>query len=179
MSERWKPVVGWENLYSVSSHGNVRREARWTVSSAMGAWGKPVVRHRLWPRRALKVNLDSGGYAQVVLQDVSSGRRETWGVHRLVLTAFRREPTEADHAMHKNDLRSDNRLSNLRWGTRQENAADMASKGRKRGGGVARYVPAEAVAEIQASPHAPIQELATRYGTSKSNISKIRAKARQ
>lgn len=179
MQEKWKAVPGWEGLYSVSNLGNVRRERRTVLCEARNRWGQ--VRQRLlqYERAVLKVNLDSGGYAQVVLQHIATGRRETLGVHRLVLSAFRRLPGPEDHGMHRNDVRHDNRLSNLKWGTKAANSEDMASKGR------ARFVPkcrleplspAE-VAAIQVEPKTKLKVLAERFNVSKSTISKVRAKA--
>lgn len=180
MTEQWKAVPGWEGLYSVSSLGNVRREPRTSTCTARNRWGQVRQRVREYRRALLKVNLDSGGYAQVVLQQATTGRRETCAVHRLVLSAFRRLPGPDDHGMHRNDIRHDNRLSNLKWGTRVANAKDMAKKGR------ARRVPSSRpplstceVQAIQAEPLTKREDLAERFGTSKSNISKIRAKAKQ
>lgn len=45
-----------------------------------------------------------------------------WLVHRLVLTAFHGPPPTPRHeAMHLNNIKSDNRSSNLRWGLHWEN----------------------------------------------------------
>lgn len=180
MTEKWKAVPGWEGLYSVSNLGSVRREARTTVFEARNRWGQVRQRVCEYKRALLKVNLDSGGYAQVVLQQAAAERRETCVVHRLVLSAFRRLPGPDDHGMHRNDVRHDNRLANLKWGTREANAEDMAKKGRARRVPSSRP-PLEAweIQAIQAEPRAKREDLAERFGTSKSNISKIRAKARQ
>lgn len=180
MTEQWKPIVGWEGLYSVSSLGRVRREPRVASHPGKTRWGTTALFTREYGQQILKVNIDTGGYAQVVLQVLTSEARyrKTYTVHRLVLEAFVRPATEKDHAMHKNDQRADNRLSNLRWGTRQENSLDMASKGRRRGGGMGPYMTEKAVLEIQKRPNASRALLAQEFGTSKSNISKLRAKAK-
>lgn len=175
-------MPGWENLYSVSNRGRVRREPRTVRYLALNRWGWEGLRTIVYSRQVLKVNIDSGGYAQVVLQDASSNppRRATYGVHRLVLSAFRRKPGPEEHGMHRNDVRHDNRLCNLKWGTRQANAADMAGKGRRRRP-PNRRLPLEPweVAAIQAQPEAKREALALQFGTSKSNIDKLRAKARR
>jgi len=54
------------------------------------------------------------------------------GVHRLVLMAFDRDPVVGEVAMHINNNRSDNRSSNLRWGTPKENSEQMVAEGRGR-----------------------------------------------
>lgn len=51
-------------------------------------------------------------------------------VHTLVLETFRGpRPTPQHECRHKNGKRSDNRLSNLAWGTKLENAADKIKHG--------------------------------------------------
>lgn len=181
MREIWKPVVGWEGLYSVSNLGRFRRESREREFVVMSAWGTSCVRKLSYKRKVLKVNIDSGGYAQVVLQDASAAppRRVTAAVHRLVLSAFRRPPGPDDHGMHRNDIRSDNRLANLKWGTKAENARDMAKKGRVRAPAWGRPSALEPweVAAIQAEPKTKLKDLAARFNISKSNVSKLRAKA--
>lgn len=181
MREIWKPVVGWEGLYSVSNLGGFRREARVREFEVTDAWGKPCLRKLVYSRKVLKVNIDSGGYAQVVLQDAfrDPPERVTMAVHRLVLSAFRRLPGPTDHGMHKNDIRHDNRLGNLRWGTKAENAKDMANKGRVRSPARYRTEPLEPweIRAIQAEPKTKLEDLALRFRISKSNVSKLRAKA--
>jgi hypothetical protein len=45
-------------------------------------------------------------------------------VHRAILLAFVGEPRIGDVARHLNDNPADNRLANLKWGTKKENAED-------------------------------------------------------
>lgn len=55
---------------------------------------------------------------------VKLGRRRTAQVHRLVLTAFVGQPRAGQEGCHWNGDPTDNRIENLRWGTRGENAAE-------------------------------------------------------
>jgi hypothetical protein len=50
-------------------------------------------------------------------------------VHRLVLLAWVGPPPAGTEACHNNGMADDNRLVNLRWGTRSENTRDMVSHG--------------------------------------------------
>ncbi len=50
-------------------------------------------------------------------------------VHRLVLEAFVCECPVNQQARHKNGIRHDNRISNLEWGTVQENSDDRTRHG--------------------------------------------------
>lgn len=56
---------------------------------------------------------------------VSLPRGDVRLVHQLVLETFvGPRPTPKTHSRHLNGLHSDNRLSNLRWGTAKQNAGD-------------------------------------------------------
>ncbi|PVU81343.1 hypothetical protein DDP54_15695 (plasmid) [Cellulomonas sp. WB94] len=68
------------------------------------------------------------GYRSVVLS--VAGQRTYWRVHRLVLFAFAGPPPDDDwEACHLNGDRSDNRLSNLVWGTAAENQSHRTGHG--------------------------------------------------
>lgn len=68
------------------------------------------------------------GYIRVNLRD--NGRRKNALVHRLVLEAFvGPSPTEEHESRHLDGNASNNRLSNLRWGTSAENEADKKRHG--------------------------------------------------
>lgn len=68
------------------------------------------------------------GYLKISLVDVS-GRKKTYRVHRLILEAFR-GPGDDLEGLHSPDPNKRNcRVSNLRWGTRQENIADIMALG--------------------------------------------------
>lgn len=58
-----------------------------------------------------------------------SGKQKLVRVHRLVLTVFRGECPEGMECRHLNGIRNDNRLENLAWGTRKENAEDRIRHG--------------------------------------------------
>ena len=120
MSETWRAVVGWEGLYSVSDMGRVRSEAR-TVWVNRGA-GHPSQRGA----RILKPAI-SRGYQRVVLQ--LDGQTQNVAVHRLVLSTFVGPCPPGMEACHANDVRDDNRLSNLRWDTKAANCADRTRNG--------------------------------------------------
>ncbi len=63
------------------------------------------------------------GYWVVGLWDGKGGHK-VWGVHQLVLRAFVGLPLSGMECRHINGSRKDNRLENLQWGTKKENAED-------------------------------------------------------
>lgn len=110
VTENWLPVTGYEGLYEVSDHGHVRtlRPGRFRHGAHIGRTNK-------------------GGYRVVdLIKDGHASRRL---VHQLVLEAFvgPREPGQITR--HLNDVKTDNRLENLVWGTHLENAADAQENG--------------------------------------------------
>ena len=108
-TEVWKPVPLWDGWYEVSNIGRVRslRNTRANLRVT------PLV---------LKPTLLTNGYLQVSL--CRSGLRKKMSVHRLVLLTHVGPPTTGTQARHLNDIKTDNRFKNLRWGTAKENKAD-------------------------------------------------------
>ena len=104
MTEEWRPVPGYEGLYSVSDQGRVRSEAR-----------------RGRRERMLSLIPGHRGHLSVAIYDKDVVRRG-FLVHRLVLTAFVRPPEPGEEGCHYPDPDpSNNRLENLMWGTRSVN----------------------------------------------------------
>lgn len=110
--EVWLPVVGWEDLYVVSSIGNVKR----TKPGARGRGGNPL--------KAQSKN----GYPAVFLID--RRRREPWYVHRLVALAFLGPIPTGYEVNHINADRADNRVENLEYVTHKANAQHAVKLGR-------------------------------------------------
>lgn len=111
MTERWRPVVGYEGLYEVSDQGRVRSLPRHATSG-----------------RVLKLS-HRNGYARATLS--AAGRVAYPAVHRLVAYAFHGEPAAGQVLVrHLNGSPSDNRAVNLAWGTHSDNATDKRGHGR-------------------------------------------------
>lgn len=105
--EQWKPVNGYEGLYSVSNLGRVRndltrkRSVSGAIIGSVGNHGYPVV------------SLCSGGNPQPKM------------VHTLVLEAFIGPRPLGKQCNHKNGIRHDNCVNNLEWVTCSENIKHM------------------------------------------------------
>ena len=118
MTEEWRPVVGYEGLYEVSSVGRVRSLHR------------VIQRRNHSPQtiaaRILKCRL-SRGYPMVSLWRHNHGRSPK--VHVLMAAAFIGPRPDRMFVLHNDDVRTNNVLSNLRYGTRVDNAADAMRHG--------------------------------------------------
>lgn len=96
----WKQIPGWPG-YEASDEGQVR-----SASQVLTPQSQP-----------------SGHLALMI-------RRRKLRVHHAVLLAFVGPCPDGMECRHLNDDPTDNRLANLRWGTRTENRADAEANGR-------------------------------------------------
>ena len=95
----WRPTFVFPDYYSVSENGEVRSERSGKI---------------------LRPATDKDGYLYYVLC-VDSDRHTIKG-HRLVAMAFIPNPDGKPTIDHINGIKTDNRVSNLRWVTNKENS---------------------------------------------------------
>lgn len=113
-NEIWKDIKGFEGLYQVSNLGRVKSLER--KVSALNNGTKCLKRIN---ERILCQKTSYQGYKIVLLYN--NKKRKYCSVHRLVATAFIPNPNNKPCIDHFNCIRSDNRVSNLRWCTIKEN----------------------------------------------------------
>jgi exodeoxyribonuclease X len=121
--EQWRPVVGYEGRYEVSSEGRVRSIGRtftYTRKLNDGRVDKVV---KTTVDKMLTPSKGSNGYYTVRLCG------KTFALHSVVLTAFIGPKPEGYAGCHGDRDRSNNRLSNLRWDTYASNYADIVRHG--------------------------------------------------
>lgn len=106
--EIWKDVVGWEDLYQVSSFGRVVGLQR---TNAKGKTRNCVLR---------KPVLNKYGYPTVCLYPIV-GKLKNVTIHRLVAKAFIPNPNNKSSVNHINGVKTDNNIKNLEWATVAEN----------------------------------------------------------
>lgn len=122
MIEEWRPVVGWEDRYEVSSHGRVRS---FPVEIEMYNGGRYVR-----PSRLMATHVALQGYLHVTLS--RNNERKTCKVHRLMAEAFIPNPEGLPWVRHLDDRPDHLSLDNLAWGTRMDNVRDAIRNGRIR-----------------------------------------------
>jgi len=170
MSEIWKAVPNYEGQYEVSNLGRVRSLDRIVMrrysdgrpDSPIHYKGKLISTQRKQCGH-VKVNLGAGVHKLV---------------HRLVLLAFVGPPGAGRECLHNNGIPSDNRVENLRWGSRVENKNDERKHaqeyGRKQG---ASHLTVETICAIKldlTDPNRPSQKvLAKKYGVHYNTINNI------
>jgi hypothetical protein len=117
VTETWRPVVGREDEFEVSSMGNVR-----SLPHTIRHWsGSAIARSGT----ILKQSRHSAGYLVVSLRD---GRKHY--VHRLVMDSFNyRSDANSLDVNHKNGNKHDNRLENLEWASRLQNVRHAIATG--------------------------------------------------
>jgi protein gp37 len=187
------PIAGYPG-YHVSDHGRVltgngsdcclwcleprpaSAMARWLYCSSkcrqkayyeqkMGRWEPPA-----YEMGQMSPECGEQGHQRVTLYRDGEPHREL--VHRLVLSAFDREPEPGEQGCHINGDPSVNALPNLRWGTQEDNWED-----RKRHGNGRSYfkVSADQVGEIKRAVKAGelVAVIARRFGISDTQVRNI------
>lgn len=129
MTEEWRPVVGFEGLYEVSSLGVVRSLDR-QVNSKNGS-------KKSIPSKIIAVKKTKFGYLAVHLS--KDGKDCNRLIHRLVAEAFLPNPEGLPQVNHKDENKTNNAVWNLEWcnaaynnayGTHNERCKE-SNKGRK------------------------------------------------
>lgn len=105
VAEEWRAITGYENLYEVSSLGNVKSFHSKNI-------------------RVLKPKLVKG-YRVVTLCKVGLKNLQVY-IGRTMLEAFKGPQSEPEmQADHRNRIKTDDVLSNLRWATPSENSRNQ------------------------------------------------------
>lgn len=107
MREQWKPVKGYEGLYSVSNHGRVKSLLR-TTKGRKGC-------DRAVEERILKPIYRQDGYVTVGL--CKGGKSKHIYLHRLVAEAFIKNPLNLPAVNHKDENKENNVAKNLEFCT--------------------------------------------------------------
>ena len=108
-NEVWRDVAGFEGLYKVSDKGNIysveRKDSRGNKCGG----------------RTLKPRYDQRGYFKVGLY--KNGKMQNKLIHRLVTEAFIPNPENLPEVNHRDEVKTNNELSNLEWCDKSYNAS--------------------------------------------------------
>jgi hypothetical protein len=118
MNTIWKPIPCFELRYEVSNDGQVR-----SLDATVACGNKAL---RSVKGRLLKPGL-TVGYPCVVL-----GKGNTRMVHTLVAAAFIGPRPAGNDVLHIDGSRTNNHISNLKYGSRSENNRDIFRHGKRK-----------------------------------------------
>lgn len=120
LEEVWKPIVGYEGLYEISSLGNIASTRRKVANYTKNGEKYFQIRNG----KLLSIHDDGHGYMHTKLS--KNGKRYNVKVHRLVAEAFIPNPTSLREVNHKNGNKKDNRVENLEWVSPSSNCLHAA-----------------------------------------------------
>ena len=147
--EKWKKIIGFEDLYEISSLGRIR--------SSQGL------------KKQILLPGIKNGYLYIFLY--KNGEKTFFLINRLVAGNFIKNPNNKPVVNHKNGVKTDNRVENLEWATYQENTIHSIKTGLSR-----TKLTLKEVEEIRNTPYesCSLKELAEKYGVTKNYIWRIR-----
>ena len=112
--ENWKEIAEYEGLYEVSDLGRV----------------KSLGNNKYRKEKILKPGKNNWGYLQVRLH--KDGHMKMSLVHRLVAEAFIPNPQGLETVNHKDEVKTNNTVSNLEWMSQGDNVAYSQPRWAKR-----------------------------------------------
>lgn len=156
-----KLVVGFEGQYEVE----IDKDVAWIVS---------LNYNRTGVRRRLKFQFKADGYLGVILS--LNGEIFNKRVHVLVCEAFYgSRPGKNFQATHRNDVKTDNRPTNLYWATPRENYQDRdrngrTPKGMKNGATKLLVSQVREIRKIHNAQSLSISQIARKFGVDRKTI---------
>lgn len=119
----WQDIPGYEGKYQASNCGCIKSLKRFVKNSANGK----TYSERIVPERILKAGrFAKSGHLSVVLEKGKPGKP----VHHIIMETFVGETPQGMEIRHLNGDPTDNRLSNLAFGSRTDNILDVFRQGR-------------------------------------------------
>lgn len=109
----WKPVSGYEGIYEINQHGQVKSIARKRYC------GHKDSKPQMMKERMLTRSTDRLGYVRVKLS--KNGKSQLKYIHRLLAEAFIENPKNKKEINHIDGDKQNNDLENLEWTTRSKN----------------------------------------------------------
>lgn len=118
--EKWQQIIGFNDRYLISNLGNIK-------SLYTFRYNKGTMKvEKILRIKKLKPVIDRQGYLVVKLYKNNFGK--TFKIHRLVAKAFVDNPNNYNVVNHKNEIKTDNRASNLEWCNQKYNVRYSANK---------------------------------------------------
>jgi hypothetical protein len=168
--ERWRRIKGFK-YYKVSDTGRVKSLTREVYDSLRDVY---VTRKG----KILAAGRTASGYYTVSL--CKDGKSKTFNIHHLVLNAFVGIRKEGFECNHKNGLKCDNSLRNLKWCTKSKNVKHAYKKGlrlphygEKHPNCTLPRSKVEEIREIRETTLLPYTEIGALLGVTPSHVQRI------
>lgn len=164
-NEIWVPVNNFNGLFDISNMGNVRSYR--TIGRSINT---SIVPSNISPC------IDGRGYLNFTASNKPDNKIVLL-IHRQVAMHFIANPNNYKIVRHLNDIKSDNRVCNLAWGTYRDNRADAIKNGKnitQKGKSAASRKLDEVIVNIIFNSDKNNCELGREYGVSEATISKIK-----
>jgi hypothetical protein len=164
MEETWAQIKGFEGIYEVSTLGRVKSLDRPQRVRGNGISTQKGAILKQWKQ---------GSYMYCDLR--KPGIKQKARIHVVVLETFNCSRPDGMVACHNNGDSTDNRLSNLRWGTYKENSKDKILHGTHRYGelcGKSKLTEAQAIAILESTKSN--REIARDFGVCSATVSHIK-----
>lgn len=113
-NEQWKEIQGFENEYLISNYGRIKSKTRVYHCGTNHSVQKTIEEH------ILHVFFRKDKYVGVTLK--KNGKSFSREIHRLVAEAFIPNQEKKEQINHKDGDKHNNKVDNLEWITRSENA---------------------------------------------------------
>lgn len=159
--EVWKDIPGHEGRYQASTEGRIRSLDRKVRVVARGTEDTRTMKGRV-----LRPGTCKSGHVSVVLGHGRAGSL----VHQLIALTFLGPCPEGKEVLHNDGDPKNNRLENLRYGTRTENILDVYRQGK-----AWRKLTAPDVREIrkQREQGTKVKEIAQKFNVAEGTIYNI------
>lgn len=158
MTEVFKEIKGFEGRYEVSNLGNIKS---------------------LMTGNLMKLGVTPFGYLRVNLRYANCRKYKSYFVHRLVANAFIPNPRNCKEVNHKDCNRTNNKVTNLEWCTRNENIkhsfefGSASNKGLKNPNAKLNLTDVEAIRALAATKRFYNKKIAKMFRVSSTLIDKI------
>lgn len=123
MEEEWRDIPGYEGLYQVSNFGRVKSLDRLVCVDFGNNSHVKNIRYMYYvqPGKIMKLRSNPRGY--IVVNLTKDKKQKGYMVHRLVMNSFcPNNNPELTQVNHKDEIKSNNQISNLEWCTPKYNS---------------------------------------------------------